>query len=85
MSDISLSDISLSDISLPDISLPDIWNMISRDIIEQFTRLLINFQVKAEVIKNNIVCDFIKRIETELDSKESIQYLEDKLNNIISL
>ena len=85
LSDISLSDISLSDISLPDISLPDIWNMISRDIIEQFTRLLINFQVKAEVIKNNIVCDFIKRIETELDSKESIQYLEDKLNNIISL
>ena len=85
VNDISLSDISLSDISLPDISLPDIWNMISRDIIEQFTRLLINFQVKAEVIKNNIVCDFIKRIETELDSKESIQYLEDKLNNIISL
>ena len=85
LSDISLPDISLPDISLPDISLSDIWNMISRDIIEQFTRLLINFQVKAEVIKNNIVCDFIKRIETELDSKESIQYLEDKLNNIISL
>ena len=85
LSDISFPDISLPDISLPDISLSDIWNMISRDIIEQFTRLLINFQVKAEVIKNNIVCDFIKRIETELDSKESIQYLEDKLNNIISL
>ena len=85
VNDISLSDISFPDISLPDISLSDIWNMISRDIIEQFTRLLINFQVKAEVIKNNIVCDFIKRIETELDSKESIQYLEDKLNNIISL